>query len=347
MSSAVRTKRAVRTVVDRALAQVGWRLVRIPQQGRPSYVPPDLDGSKSLPPGSEAVLRLDHPRLAELREAYDQVDWPVRVHSRWQTETMQKWIDVGSFRYFRGESMYVWHYRESPRTSRLKYFIFLNYIARRDARGLLRELGEDGAFGCWTFTYPGFPTCSRDLLDSLNELYFLDRHLDVFSRTGLRLIDIGAGYGRLAHRASSALSGLSDYCCVDAVPESTFLCEYYTQFRGVAPPARVVPLPEVPNLPPASFDLAINVHSFSECTLAATEWWMRELARLHVPWLFLVPNEAAGFLSLEADSSRIDYLPAIESAGYRLVAEERVFADDAVRELIEINDRFCLFQLQQ
>ena len=53
------------------------------------------------------------------------------------------------------------------------------------------------------------------------------------------MLDIGAGYGRLAHRMSAAFPQLEDYCCVDAVPESTFLSEYYLRHRGCTPPARV------------------------------------------------------------------------------------------------------------
>jgi SAM-dependent methyltransferase len=217
----------------------------------------------------------------------------------------------------------------------------------RDHRGLVASLGEDGAFGCWTYDFPGYPRCSRDLLDSVNELLFLDRTLSLFDQKGLRVLDIGAGYGRLAHRAAQALPGLADWCCVDAVPESTFLSEFYLAFRGVAPPTRVVALDEVPALEPGSFDLAVNVHSFSECTRAAIAWWMAELERLRVPRLFLVPNEPSGFLSTEPDGRRLDYLPVLESHGYHLSTEELVFNDPAVRALMDIHDRFCIFELER
>ena len=98
--------------------------------------------------------------------------------------------------------------------------------------------------------------------------------------------------------------------------------------------------------PPGEFDLAVNIHSFSECPLAAIEWWMSLLARLRVPRLFLVPNERTGFLSTEADGTRKDYLPVIDAAGYSSVAEEWAFDDPAVRKAIGIDDRFCLFELR-
>jgi hypothetical protein len=46
---------------------------------------------------------------------------------------------------------------------------------------------------------------------------------------------------RLAYRMSEALPNLAGYDCIDAVPVSTFLCEYYLGFRGVPDTVRVVP----------------------------------------------------------------------------------------------------------
>jgi hypothetical protein len=145
----------------------------------------------------------------------------------------------------------------------------------------------------------------------------------------------------------TATQGVADYCCVDAVPESTFLAEYYLAFRGCVPPARVVALTETATaLQPGSFDLAVNVHSFSECTLAAIEWWVAELVRLRVPQLFVVPNEPEGIVSREPDGSYRDAMPTFEASGYRLRAAERVIDDPAVRELVRIYDNFYLFTLE-
>ena len=303
---------------------------------------PGLHSSSSLPPGAADTLREDNPRLAELRRSYSELDWPVCSHSRWLPRNVSGFL---SLQYFRGDTVYLWHYRDSDELAQLKYFVYLRYLIERDTPGLLGRLDEDGAFGCWTYEFPNYQICSRDLLDSVNELLFLDRHLSVLAAPQLRVLDIGAGYGRLAHRAGQAIGSLADYCCVDAVPESTFLSEYYTAFRSVSPPVRVVPLPEVPQLPADHFDLAMNVHSFSECPLDAIEWWMQLLATLKVPRLFLVPNEPAGFLSTEEDGTRRNYLPVIEAAGYRSTVEEWSFDDPAVRQVIGIGDRYCLFEL--
>ena len=93
------------------------------------------------------------------------------------------------------------------------------------------RLTEDGAFGCWTFQYPGHPRYSRDLLESVNEIVFLDRTLALSERDRFSVLDIGAGYGRLSHRMSAAYSNLDDYCCVDAIPESRRGCDQHAPDR--------------------------------------------------------------------------------------------------------------------
>lgn len=298
------------------------------------------DDSVPLPEGAEQELRPDNPRLLELREAYAALDLPVLAPSRWDEESVGSFLDL---RWFRGETMIYWHYRELPRINALKYFVFLRYVRDRDSSGLLDRLDEDGSFGCWTYSYPGYGRVSRDLLDSACELQFLERELG--PPDGLRVLDVGAGYGRLAHRASEAHAGVADWCCVDAVPESAFVCDYHLRHRGSMPPARVARLDRLDEeLEPGAFDLAVNVHSWSECPLQAVEWWIARLESLEVPRLFLVPNEPTALLSLEPDGSRRDFAPLLERAGYRLVKREPVFDDAAVRELMRVDDHFHLFE---
>jgi hypothetical protein len=335
-------RRAVRRSLQAAVQRQGWRLT--PAEDEPETIDPYLqqryDPTVALPPGAAEVLRPDHPGLVELRRTYAELDWPVTSPSLWSDEVVSTWLDM---RWFRGDNPYVWHYRESERVSQLMYFTFLTCILERDPHDLVARLGEDGAFGCWTYRYPGYPPCSRDLLDSVNEIYFLDRAFGLLQRPKVSVLDIGAGYGRLAHRFSQAVPTLTDYVAVDAVAESTYLCSYYCAFREVSPPVEVLPLPAVPGLRPGRFDLAVNVHGFSEMPAAAVRWWLEQIVRLQVPNLFIVPNEEVGFLTLEQDQTRVSYLPLLEEAGYRLDAEEPSLTDPAVRELVRVHDRFCLF----
>jgi SAM-dependent methyltransferase len=304
-----------------------------------------FDDSISLPDGAEEFLSEDNPRLRELREAYASLDLPALDSSRWTRAAVAEGLDL---RWFRGDTLITWHYRESRRVTELKYFVLARYVQDRDPRGLLAKLGEDGAFGCWTFSYPGYGRVSRDLLDSVNEISFLERELGLSSQERFSVLDIGAGYGRLAHRMAGAYPQLDDYCCVDAVPESTFLSEYYLRHRSCSPPARIVSLDALDSdLRPGAFDLALNIHSFSECPLAAVEWWVEMLGRLRVRHLLVVPDDPARLLTLEPDgSTRLDFAPALERAGYRLSRREPVIDDAAVAELLELKDCFNLFSLQ-
>ena len=316
-------------------------VVRLTPEDR-RYLTSFYDDSVPLPDGAQEMLRSSNPRLRELRDEYAQLDLPVLSSSRWNSKAVESFLDL---RWFRGETLITWHYRELPRITALKYFVYLRYVRERDALRLLDRLDEDGAYGCWTFSYPEERRVSRDLLDSVNEISFLERELELSAREQFSVLDIGAGYGRLAHRMCAAYPRLEDYCCVDAVPESTFLSEYYLKRRGCTPPARVVPLHEIgERLELGSFDLAVNIHSFSECTHAAVSWWLELLARLGVPRLLVVPNEPDELLTLEADGSRRDFQPLIREAGYELRRSERVIEDPAVRDLVRLYDRFHLFE---
>jgi SAM-dependent methyltransferase len=307
------------------------------------YLTSLYDDSTPLPPGAERELRPDNPRLRELRQRYAAVGLP--APSRWNDAAVDAFLDL---RYFRGETLFVWHYRELRRVTELKYFLYAAYVRERDGLGLLDRLDEDGAFGCWTFAYPGYGVVSRDLLQSVNELTFLERALGLSRRDPFAVLDVGAGYGRLAHRMAQAFPQLADYCCVDAVPEATLLSDYYLRFRGCAPPGRVVALDRIDaELAPGGFDLAVNVHSFSECPLATIAWWVDRLVRLQVGTLLLVPNDADALLSLEADASRRDFSSVLEDAGYRVTRCEPVIGDPAIRELLRLHDRFWLFELSR
>lgn len=306
------------------------------------YLEIHYDDRTPLPPGAGTYLSRDNPRLRELQRRYEALDFLALRHHLWAADRVAGNVNL---RYFRGDNLYVWHYAEHPRAMALKLFLYKRHLEERGGGRLLDALSEDGAFGCWTTEVAGYGKISRDLLDSVNEILFLDRHLGVLTKSRLRILDIGAGYGRLGHRLAAAASDLVDYCCVDAVADSTFLADYYLSFRDCTPPARALPLDEVPTLEPGAFDLAVNVHSFSECTIEAIRWWVDQLRRLRVPGLFIVPNEADGIVSRELDGSYHSVLPVLEGAGYVPIVKERAISDRATREALMLNDNFYLFTL--
>ncbi len=329
----------------RALVRRGPNLA--PELGHPTqedirYFSKLYDDSVPLPPRAETELVADNPRLLELRGAYESLELPVLASSRWHKRAVDSFLDL---RWFRGESMFVWHYRELPRISQLKYYVFARYVRDRDELKLLDLLEEDGAFGCWTFSYPGWGRVSRDLLQSVNEISFLERELHLSRHDRLRVLDIGAGYGRLGHRMALGLPNLTDYCCLDTIAEATFLSEWYLRYRDCVPPCRVARLDRLDTeIRGSQFDLAINIHSFSECPLQAVKWWISLLSELKVARLLIVPNDPSELLSTEEDGGRQDFSDVLAAAGYELVTSEPVICDAAIRELIPLQDRFYLFE---
>jgi hypothetical protein len=279
-----------------------------------------------LPGDAASYLRRDNPKLLELERRYRAFDGQVTTPSLWTNQHVRD-QDIN---YFRGDNAWVWQVRGNN-AHLLAYALCLYYLQSIDHLGLLDKLGEDTCFGNFTFQVAGREV-SRDLLDSITEIYFLDRHTDIASRPGLRVLDVGAGYGRLAHRMVTALSGIDSYLCTDAVAVSTFVCDYYLRFRGVGR-ARSVPLDMIDcTLRAHPVDLAINIHSFSECRAEAIEWWVRLLSKHRVKQLMIVPNPVAGDGERLLTNEGHDFLPILERYGYRTVLKEPKFLDPVVQE---------------
>lgn len=306
---------------------------------RPSF------NQKPLPPEAEAYLQHDNPKLIELEEAYKHSPPPVIEHSLW-TDQLQKYaIDL---RYFRGDNAYIWQYRglHSLDAVELTYLLTAYYLQNIDRLGLLKRLHEDELFGAYNFDFNGTPV-SRDLLDSIAEIYFLERNLNISTSPGLTILDIGAGYGRLAHRMVEAFPHIQSYLCVDAVALSTFLSDFYLKFRGVSNRAKVIPLYEIENtLAETPVDLAINVHSFSECRLDAIDWWLSLIARHKVKYLFIVPNDGSELLSRESDETKQDFRGLVEAYGYREISRQPKYLDPSVQHRGVHPAVHYLFQLQ-
>jgi hypothetical protein len=123
---------------------------------------------------------------------------------------------------------------------------------------------------------------------------------------------------------------------VDAVARSTFLCEHYLTHRNVLERVTVVPLDEIDaHLAAHPVDVAMNIHSFSECTAAAVGWWLSFLKRHGVRHLLVVPNRRSGCESrlsgVEANGSHSDLEPVFSGHGYRRVLVAPKFADPTVQ----------------
>lgn len=321
-------KKAIRSWLDLILKRQGleivpramlydWQLQ--PQDDSPRYSP------SPLPAGAADYLSPDNPRLVALRERYKKADAAVTAAAVWN-DGYVRGEDVA---YFRGDNGWVWQVR-GRNTNILSYALTFYYLKSLDHLGLFGKLSEDSHFGNFTFDI-GKRLISRDLLDSISEILFLDRHLGIASRPGMKVLDIGAGYGRLAHRMTTALPNVQNYFCTDAVAVSSFVSDYYLRFRG-ADRAQVIPLDEIDRkLTAEPVDLAVNIHSFSECRLEAIDWWAKLLAKHRVKQLMVVPNdvtETPGQLLTNKDE---DYLPILQRHGYRLLLSEPKYADPVVQ----------------
>ena len=183
----------------------------------------------------------------------------------------------------------------------------------------------------------------------VSELSFLDRVLGISRQPELRILDIGAGYGRLAYRAVSALDNISAYYCVDAIARSTFLCEYYLDKKGVANRAITISLDEQDRLPAnGAITIAINIHSFSECSAAAVNYWIGRCAALGIPYLFLVPNDSgSGGDALRFTVGNGDYRGLIEAHGYRLCHSEPKYENSQIQRYSAVRAWYYLFERRE
>jgi len=281
----------------------------------------------ALPPDAEDYLRANNPRLLELKQRYRAFNGGVMTRTRWTDEHVQGI----KLTHFRGDNPFIWQLREN---NQLQYLLTAYYALLNDRLGVLQS-GEDELFGVHVFDVNGQLKVSRDLLDSAAEIAFLDRALGIANWAGETVLDIGAGYGRLAYRMVKALPALGSILCTDAVAESSFLCEFYLRFRGVSPKAMAVPIDEIEQaLSRTRVTLAVNVHSFSECPIEAIRWWLALLEKHGVRYLMIVPNASEsnrGGIELRSREAtpdqHLDYSAVIESAGYHLVTREPKYLD--------------------
>lgn len=316
------------SIINRLLARLGLVLVARSQllalgaATQAPVIPPDTE----LPAEARAYLTASNPRLQELRRRY--AGHPAADASRWSREFVDQEVSLASFR---ADNAYVWSSRDAyvgigsdktrVATQAINYVLTAYYVLQHDVVGVLAASADDGLFGAPRFAVDERLTVSRDVLDSALELNFLERYLAISTRPQLGVLDVGAGYGRLAHRLVESLPHARAWCA-DAVPESTFVSEFYLRFRAVDDRAVVVTLDELGSLARGQIDVAVNIHSWSECPLRAIEWWLDLIAGLNVPYVLVVPNDGERLLSLEADGTRRDFAPLLVERGFRAMAVE-------------------------
>ncbi len=319
----------LREIFGSALRSRGYEVVdaRLLYDWQKSLRPPSAAPDTRAPGDANPHLGPHNPALVDLQRRYADFDKMVTTALVWTDSH----VSADDMRHFRGENAYVWQ-RRGLNMSPLAYALSAYYAKAIDELRLLDRLTEDESFGNFSLEVDG-RRVSRDLLDSVVEMYFLEKHLKLSSMPRARILDIGAGYGRLAHRMTTAYANVEQYLCTDAYAVSTFVSAYYLNYRRVADRAKVVALDEFDAaLKDQRIDIAVNIHSFSECRPAAIEWWVARLAAAKVRHLMVVPNagDAHDGSTLKTNDG-IDFGPIIANCGYRCVAVEPKYRDAIVQ----------------
>ncbi len=129
-----------------------------------------------------------------------------------------------------------------------------------------------------------------------------------------------------------AAAAIEHFLCTDAVPESSFLCRRYLAARGIEDRAEAVALDRIDaRLAEVAVDLAVNIHSFSECRPQAIDWWLALLARHRVRWLMVAPNAMDHGGARLLTNAGVDFAPLIARHGYRLRWRAPKFVDSLVQ----------------
>jgi hypothetical protein len=265
---------------------------------------------------TDEYLTYTNPSLADLRQRYS--NHPAADHVQWRNSDVEAQVILQAFR---SDNLYVFQSRRCPPWV---YYATAAYAKEIDRLGLWNCLDEDDLWGAETFDFHG-KIVSRDILDSILEINFLNRNLELSGKSAVNILDIGAGYGRLAHRMATAFPNLGMYYCVDAVPESTFISEYYLKVRGMTDRCAVVPLDKLDQLQSAEIYLAVNIHSFPECRNSVVNWWLQWLGGKQIRWLFIASSTHLGLTSHEGQGLRQDFLQLIQNVGFKLAVKESKF----------------------
>ena len=182
---------------------------------------------------------------------------------------------------FRGENAYVW--QEQLGDNEKTYINYYKIIKSIDKDNLLNKTYECGLYGCKSYDFDNIKI-SRDLLDSILEIYFLKSFFSNLNE--LSLLEIGGGYGRLCKRYLDCLPD-SKYYITDAIPQSTFFSKIYLNEKKNS----VINLYDIQEkIKSLKIDIAVNIHSFPECNINDIEWWIKFINLNKIKYIFYVPN---------------------------------------------------------
>lgn len=231
----------------------------------------------------------------------------------WSKDHLKK-FDLNKFR---GDNIYVWQTRLY---GEIDYFVSYLYAINIDVMRLRNIFRESKSYGVEFYNFCE-QAVSRDFIDSIIEINYLEKLLHLSNVTNLRIIDIGAGYGRLAFRLAEAYP-LAEIACVDAIPLSTCISRIYLKDYIQAKRIFVHELDELHALEKNKFKLAVNIHSFSEMSLDSVEAWVDFIVEKEIEYLFIVPNGSSLTLNDGTDFSLL-----LTDAGFEIIDSRPKYYD--------------------
>ncbi len=210
-----------------------------------------------------------------------------------------------------------------PWFARSPYYVDQDNTSQSELEAIVQTLAPDPIaqlrdvkHGARTFQTKALGALTRMWVDGCIETRFLQRVLPT-PLAEQQVLEIGAGYGRLAVMLAPIVAS---YTCVDPVPVSVQVCRTYTDLYA---PGRVTVL-DAQTFSQASphWTLAINIHSWNECTLPQVEAWLDVLT---APLLFTVSHGtfADGWAYRVRVPMGESFRPAL-LARYRLITEESI-----------------------
>lgn len=230
------------------------------------------------------------------------------------TEYIKKTFNLN----FRGENAYVW--QEQMGDNQVTYQNYYKILKTIDTDNLFEKTIENGSFGCISYDID-YMKISRDLLDSILEIYFLKEFFP--NLKNMNILEIGAGYGRLCKRFTDCYPN-SNYFITDGIPQSTFFSNLYLGKNN----RNVINLFDIQEkLRTTKIDIAINIHSFPECNIKDVEWWVKLIHANNVKYIFYVPNDPNSTPEYMPSNSKDSILEIFHKYNYKVKYYRNMFSE--------------------
>lgn len=232
---------------------------------------------------------------------------------------------------FRGETDYVWQTRLGD--GKEEYIQYYKQLKKIDKLNLFLKTKENGSHGCKTWEVENI-LISRDLLDSIIEIYFLQKNFDNLDK--LNILEIGGGYGRLCKRYSDCFPN-SKFYITDGIPYSTYVADIYLSESNYQ--NKNLELYNLDSkLKNIKIDLAVNIHSFPEQNINDVEWWVKFILKHKIKYIFYVDN----FIHNSHSNINANILKIFNKYNYDIICDLNMFKELDIN--FSYNHHFFIFE---